>query len=52
MEGIRGIEDRYIDWMLKHCLKRKVKPTDVFTKDALDLMAEKFTTPLQINHYA
>lgn len=52
MDGIRGIEDRYIDWIFKQCLAKKVKPTDVFTKEALELMAEKFTTPLQINHYA
>ncbi len=52
MDGIRGIEASYINWILKQCLGKKVKPTDVFTKDALELMAKKFTTPLQINHYA
>ncbi len=52
MDGIRGIEAHYIDWILKQCLNKKAKSTDVFTKDALELMAKKFTTPLQINHYA
>ncbi len=52
MDGIRGMQDQYIDWILKQCLNKKLKPTDVFTKAALNLMTEKFTTPLQINHYA
>jgi len=51
MNGIQGVESRYINWILKQCLKNKTKPTDVFTREALDLMAKKFTTPLQINHY-
>lgn len=52
MDGIRGMQEKYIDWILKQCLNKKTKSIEVFTKDALNLMAEKFTTPLQINHYA
>lgn len=51
IEGIRGNEDRYISWILQQCLKKQVKPTDIVTQEALDMMAKKFSTPLQINHY-
>ncbi len=52
MEGIRGNEKSYIEWLLKQCLRKNSKPTDVFTDTAVDYMAESFSTPLQINHYA
>ena len=52
MGDIRGIQDQYIDWILRQCPTKKVKPTSVFTKEAINLMAEKFSTQLQINHYA
>jgi type II secretory pathway predicted ATPase ExeA len=52
MEGIQGFEIEYIKWLLRQCLNKKTKSTDVFTEDAMEFMAEKFSTPLQINHYA
>ena len=52
MEGIRGSEKEYIQWLLKKCLNKKTKPTDIFTENSIDYMAENFSTPLQINHYA
>jgi len=52
MNGIQGSEKEYIDWLLNQCLDLEEKPTDVFTPDAIAFMAEKFITPLQINHYA
>ena len=52
MEGIQGFEEQYIRWLLQQCLSKDVKATDVFTENAIIYMAEKFSTPLQINHYA
>jgi len=52
MEGIRGSEKLYIKWLLKQCLRKDIKPTDVFATTVIDYMAENFSTPLQINHYA
>jgi type II secretory pathway predicted ATPase ExeA len=52
VDGIRGHERKYIDWLLKKCLNKNVKPSDIFTEKAIDYMAGKFSTPLQINHYA
>ncbi len=51
IEGIRGNEDQYISWILHQCLKKEVQPTDIVNQEALDMMAQKFSTPLQINHY-
>lgn len=52
LDGIRGSEKQYIEWLLRQCLHQDIDPTDVFTETAIDFMAEKFSTPLQINHYA
>lgn len=52
LEGIRGSEKQYIGWLIGQCLRKDTDPSDVFTEAAIDYMAEKFSTPLQINHYA
>ena len=52
LEGIRGAEKGYIDWLFDQCLKEGVKPEKVFTERAMNLMSEKFSTPMQINSYA
>ena len=52
MNGILGSEKEYIHWLLHQCSDEGVKPSDIFTDEAIDFMAEKFSTPLQINHYA
>lgn len=51
MKGIQGIERDYVLWLLKQCLDPKATPTDVFTNDSIDFMAEKLISPLQINYY-
>lgn len=52
MDGIKGAEKLYINWLLKQCLKKDTKPSGIFTESVIDYMAESFSTPLQINHYA
>lgn len=52
LDGIRGVERRYIDWLMKQCLRKEIKSKDVFSEEALNFMSDNFTTPLQINHYA
>jgi hypothetical protein len=47
IEGIRGMESQYINGIVKQCLDKKVKPTDVITQDAVDMMDEKFSRLLQ-----
>jgi type II secretory pathway predicted ATPase ExeA len=50
LEGIQGQQRRYITWLLEHCAA-SVDPTDMLTPEALELLAERLLTPLQIQHY-
>jgi len=38
--------------MIKECAGPEVNPTDLFTQDAISVLAERLATPLQIEHYA
>lgn len=40
-----------IEWVLDNCSKDKIKPQDILTKEAINLLAERLITPLQIMHY-
>ena len=51
LDLIAGHEREFIEWLIGDCTKRGVKPTDVFTSESIDLMAETLRTPLQIIHY-
>ena len=50
LEGIQGQQRRYITWLLEQCAA-DVDPMDIVTAEALDLLAERLMTPLQIQHY-
>jgi type II secretory pathway predicted ATPase ExeA len=50
LEGIQGQQRRYITWLLEQCAVA-VDPMDIVTPEALDLLAERLITPLQIQHY-
>jgi type II secretory pathway predicted ATPase ExeA len=50
LEGIKGQQRRYITWLLEHCAA-SVAPTDILAPEALELLAERLLTPLQIEHY-
>jgi hypothetical protein len=50
LEGIQGQQRRYITWLLEQCAA-SVDPTDILTPEALELLAERLLTPLQIQHY-
>ena len=49
-EGIQGQQRRYITWLLEQCAPA-VAPSDIVTPEALELLAERLITPLQIQHY-
>lgn len=49
-EGIQGQQRRYITWLLEHSAP-EVDPMDILTSDALSLLADRLSTPLQIEHY-
>jgi type II secretory pathway predicted ATPase ExeA len=50
LEGIQGQQRRYITWLLEHCAA-SVDPMEIVTPEALELLAERLITPLQIQHY-
>ena len=47
-EGVAGHQRDYIAWLLAACADDDVKVADMIDADAIDLMAEKLRTPLQI----
>ena len=49
-EGIQGHQRRFITWLLEQCAP-EVEPSDILAPDALELLAERLVTPLQIQHY-
>jgi type II secretory pathway predicted ATPase ExeA len=50
LEGIKGHQRRYITWVLEQCAGPG-GPREILTPEALDLLAERLLTPLQIEHY-
>lgn len=49
-EGIQGQQRRFITWLLEQCAP-EVESSAILAPDALDLLAERLVTPLQIHHY-
>jgi type II secretory pathway predicted ATPase ExeA len=49
-EGIQGQQRRYITWLLEQCAPA-VDPLEILPSDALELLATRLNTPLQIEHY-
>jgi type II secretory pathway predicted ATPase ExeA len=44
-------KQRYIEWVLTQCSKPKAQIHEIVTPDAINLLAERLITPLQICHY-
>ena len=51
LEGIRGHQSEYILWALQQATQGQQKPQDLLTSEAMDFLADKLATPLQINQY-
>ncbi len=51
LQGIQGRQREYIEWVLKEATSSKSQPTDLLTEEALVFLAERLTTPLQIEQY-
>jgi type II secretory pathway predicted ATPase ExeA len=51
LEGIKGQQERYITWLLEQCTTPTVQISEIFTAEALLLLAERLVTPLQVEHY-
>ncbi len=50
-EGIAGQQRPYIAWLLKACAVDGTSPADIVEDAAVDLLARRLTTPLQIEQY-
>jgi len=48
LDGITGSQRQYIHWLLANCTDGKAKPDSILTEDAIDLLAAKLRTPLQV----
>lgn len=51
LETMEGKQLDYINWILDHSIVGDVSKSEVFTQEALDLLAKKLATPLQINQH-
>ena len=51
LEGITASKREYIEWLLKHCTKKGIELGSVLAPEAVDLLADRLATPLQIGHY-
>lgn len=51
LEGLKNKKEEYIEWLLEQCTHAGTKIEDIFTREALSLLAEKLATPLQIGYY-
>ena len=49
-EGIQGHQRRFIGWLMEQCAP-DVVPSDILAPDALELLAQRLLTPLQMQHY-
>jgi hypothetical protein len=50
-KGIAGQQRPYIDWLLEQCAAEGVAAGDIITDAAVELLAHRLGTPLQIEQY-
>jgi hypothetical protein len=50
-DGIAGNQREYIDWLLQTCAAEKTKSAELIDDAAIDLLATKLRTPLQIEQH-
>ena len=50
--GALGVNSpKFIEWLINSCKNEKTKLEEILTKEAIELLAERLVTPLQINYY-
>jgi type II secretory pathway predicted ATPase ExeA len=50
-KGVAGQQRPYLDWLLAQCLADGVAVGEVITEEAIELLARRLGTPLQIEQY-
>ncbi len=48
LDGIAGAQREYIRWLLGTCTEEQVAAESILTEDAIDVLATKLRTPLQV----
>ena len=51
LEGIKGQQKQYIEWLLSQCISEPHLKEDIIEEEAVEILASRLTTPLQIEHY-
>jgi hypothetical protein len=51
LDGIAGSQREYIEWLIRASTKDKAAAEAILTPDALDLLATRLRTPLQIQQH-
>lgn len=51
IEGFGENKIKFINWIFSKCSKPNTKVSDIITKEAIALLADRLITPLQIIHY-
>jgi type II secretory pathway predicted ATPase ExeA len=51
LDGIRQEKPRYIGWLIQQCAAPKTEIHSILTEDAVARLAERLTTPLQIERH-
>ena len=51
LEGIRGHQEDYIQWLLSRASTEKVQPTDILSSETISFLGQRLSTPLQIEQY-
>jgi type II secretory pathway predicted ATPase ExeA len=51
LDGIAGSQREYLHWLLATCTGHHREPTALLTADALDLLATRLRTPLQLQRH-
>lgn len=51
LDRITGSQREYIQWLLTCCTQGRAKAESILTEDAIDLLATKLRTPLQVQRY-
>ena len=46
--GVSGNRHEFIGWLVKACARKDVEPTDLIDADAIELLADRLRTALQI----
>lgn len=51
LDGIAGSQREYIGWLLGACTENKIESESILTAEALDVLAGKLRTPLQVQQH-